>query len=72
MEPQEPSIVAHPEGEQPVVEGRSAIADTFAGRVHVERDATVPVTPLGQLRFFIDYLTQGGLFDLWGRIACCR
>jgi hypothetical protein len=38
----------------------SAIADTFAGRVHVEWDATAPVTPFGQLPFFIDYLKQAG------------
>jgi hypothetical protein len=69
MEAQEPSIVGHPEGEQPAVEGRSAIADTFAGRVHVEWDATAPVTPLGQLPFFIDYLKQGGLLDRW--VADC-
>ena len=47
----------------------SAIADTFAGRVHVEWDATAPVTPFGQLPFFIDYLKQAGLFDGW--VADC-
>lgn len=63
------SLVDHPAGEQPVVEGRSAIADTFAGRVHVEWDDAVPVTPFGQLPFFIDYLKQAGLFDAW--VADC-
>src|SRR6201984_3773563 len=48
---------------------RSAIANTYAGRVHVEWDATAPVTPLGQLPFFIEYLKQGGLFDGW--VADC-
>jgi hypothetical protein len=47
----------------------SAIADTYAGRVHVEWDATAPVTPFGQLPFFIEYLKQGGLFDGW--VADC-
>ncbi len=69
MEPQNHNIVAHPEDEQPTVEVRSAIADTFAGRVHVEWDATAPVTPFGQLPFFIDYLKQAGLFDAW--VADC-
>ena len=69
MEPQNHTIVAHPQGEQPTVEVRSAIADTFAGRVHVEWDATAPVTPFGQLPFFIDYLKQAGLFDAW--VADC-
>jgi hypothetical protein len=48
-----------------MVEGRSAIAETFAGRVHIEWDETVPVTPFGQLPFFFDYLKQAGLFDAW-------
>src|ERR1700675_38016 len=59
----------HPEGEQPAVEAWSAVADTYAGRVHVEWDATAPVTPFGQLPFFIEYLKQGGLFDGW--VADC-
>ena len=54
---------AHPMGEQPSVEEWSAVADTFGGRVHVEWDAAEPVTPLGQLSFFIEHLKQGGLFD---------
>src|SRR5271156_4343787 len=60
---------SHPAGEQPEVEPWSAIADTFAGRVHVEWDAASPVTPFGQLPFFIDYLKQAGLFDAW--VADC-
>src|SRR5689334_1638292 len=61
--------VAHPLGEQSEVEEWSAVAETFAGRVHVEWDSTAPVTPLGQLPFFIEYLKQGGLFDGW--VADC-
>src|SRR6266567_2607979 len=63
------SLVVHPEGEQPEVEAWSAVADTYAGRVHVEWVATAPVTPFGQLPFFIEYLKQGGLFDGW--VADC-
>src|SRR4029077_9768161 len=64
----------HPAGEQPlVVDGkeRSVIADTFAGRVHVEweKGEGAAMTPLGQLPFFIEYLKQGGLFDGW--VAGC-
>ena len=62
-------VTAHPAGEQPEVEPWSAIAETFAGRVHVEWDAAAPVTPFGQLPFFIDYLKQAGLFDAW--VADC-
>jgi hypothetical protein len=69
METLEQGLLAHPAGEQPVVEGRSAVADTFAGLVHIEWDATAPVTPFGQLPFFIDYLKQAGLFDAW--VADC-
>jgi hypothetical protein len=65
---------AHPAGEQPLIEygtGRSVIADTFAGRVHMEWEAGegAAVTPLGQLPFFIEFLKQGGLFDGW--VAGC-
>ena len=61
--------MVHPEGEQPEVGAWPAVADTYAGRVHVEWDATAPVTPFGQLPFFIEYLKQGGLFDGW--VADC-
>jgi hypothetical protein len=57
------------QSEQPSVEVHSTIADSFAGRIDVEWDATAPVAGLGQLPFFIDYLKQVGLFDAWGR-AC--
>jgi hypothetical protein len=48
--------LARPLGEQPEVEEWSTVADTFAGRVHIEWDTAAPVTPLGQLPFFIEYL----------------
>jgi hypothetical protein len=57
-----------PAGEQPDVEKASVapvVADTFAGRVHVEWATNALVTPLGQLPFFIEYLKHGGLFDGW-------
>jgi hypothetical protein len=63
---------ALPMGEQPVVErvsGGPVVADTFAGRIHVEWDNSATVTPLGQLPFFIEYLKQGCLFD--GFVADC-
>jgi hypothetical protein len=69
MTHQNQGAVSHPTGEQPPVEEPSAVADTFAGRVHVEWDATAPVTPFGQLPFFIDFLKQGNLFDPW--VADC-
>ena len=69
MSTEQQGLPAHPAGEQPRVDPWSAIADTFAGRVHVEWDAEAPVTPLGQLAFFIDYLKQAGLFDAW--VADC-
>jgi len=63
-----------PAGEQPVVERASAgqvvvdifdpvVADTFAGPIHVEWDNLAPLTPLGQMPFFIEFLKQGALFD---------
>jgi len=61
-----------PVGEQPLVARVSAgpiVADTFAGRIHVEWDNSATVTPFGQLPFFIEYLKQGSLFD--GFVADC-
>jgi len=69
MTHQNEGAVSHPAGEQPPVEDPSAIADTFAGRVHIEWDATAPVTPFGQLPFFIDFLKQANLFNPW--VADC-
>jgi Transposase DDE domain group 1 len=53
-------------GDQSLVERESAgpvTADTFAGRVHLEWDNSAPVTPFGQMPFFIEFVKQGGLFD---------
>ena len=55
---------ALPMGEQPVVERVLAgpvVADTFAGRIHVEWDNSAAVTPLGQMPFFIEFVKRGGL-----------
>src|ERR1700730_646220 len=65
-------LPALPMGEQPAVDrvsGEPVVADTFAGRIHVEWDNSATVTPLGQLPFFVEYLKQGGLFDGW--VADC-
>lgn len=59
-------------GEQPGGGGSAsaeAVVQTYAGTVHVEWDGGAPVTPLGQLPFFIAYLKEGGLFDGW--VADC-
>src|SRR4051795_1542356 len=63
--------LAHPLGEQSEREaaGPSVVLDTFAGRVHVEWEPAAPVTALGQLPFFVEFLKQGGLFDNW--VAAC-
>ena len=37
--------------------------DTWAGPVRVEWDLTAPLTPYGQLPFFIEYLKVASLFD---------
>ena len=59
--------VGHPLGEQPLVDRLSeeepVAVETFGGRVHVEWDRQAPVTLLGQLPFFVEYLQVSGLFD---------
>src|SRR5258708_16254369 len=63
----------HPQGENLAcqidhVMNRVAV-DTYGGRVHIDWDHETPVTPLGQLAFFIEFLKRTELFDHW--IATC-
>ncbi len=62
-----PSLPAHLAGEQPPIEQDAPLApaklDTWAGPVRVEWDPTAPLTPYGQLPFFIEYLKVASLFD---------
>jgi hypothetical protein len=73
MTEQTTQLPAHPAGEQPLIERASppppAILDTWAGPVRVEWDADAPMTPFGQMPFFVDFLKAGGLFD--GLVADC-
>ena len=39
--------------------------DTYAGVVHIEWDTQAPVTPIGQLVFFIQFLKSCDLFGSW-------
>jgi hypothetical protein len=66
-------LSAHPEGEKPgelqsitqeVMTGALAV-DTMGRRVHVEWDPLAPVTPLGQLVFFCQFLAASGLYAQW-------
>lgn len=59
----------HPLGEPDfALDGRIPV-ETFGGRVHVEWAPQAPVTPLGQLPFFIEFLKTAELFDPW--VADC-
>ena len=62
-----PQFPVHPAGEQPPIEQETssgpATLDTWAGPVRVEWDSTAPLTPFGQLPFFIEYLKVSNLFD---------
>ena len=66
-EPRYAPFPVHPTGEQPPIEQDAALApatlDTWAGPVRVEWDPTAPLTPYGQLPFFIEYLKVACLFD---------
>ena len=61
--------VSHPKGEHSLVPATgseiSLLAETFSGRIHVGWDPDAPVTPMGQLAFFIDFLKPAGLFAPW-------
>ena len=43
----------------------STSVDTFGGKIHIEWDAEAPVTPMGQLPFFIQFIKLGGRFAPW-------
>lgn len=57
----------HLDGEQLPVEVAApsgpVTVETFAGPVKVEWDATSPLTPLGQIVYFIEFLKVSGRFD---------
>ena len=71
------SLQVHPQGEasnplrtaaQAVVAGSSSgplHVDTHGRRFHVEWDPQAPVTALGQLVFFSQFLATAGLFSQW-------
>ena len=63
---------SHPVGEtktneesSPLSSNDSLKCDTFGGLVHIEWDPYQPVTPLGQLPFFIEFLKTANLFEPW-------
>jgi hypothetical protein len=70
-------ILAHPQGEEKSLIISTAEAalpaslpvDTVGQRFHVEWDPQAPVTPLGQLVFFSQFLAAGGLYSQW--VANC-
>lgn len=57
-------LATHPKGD-PAVLAPPLVVDTQGRRFHVEWDPTAPVTPLGQLVFFSQFLATAGLFHNW-------
>jgi Transposase DDE domain group 1 len=43
----------------------SLAVDTLGRRIHVEWDPLAPVTPMGQLVFFCQFLSASGLYSQW-------
>jgi hypothetical protein len=63
---------AQPAGEAQLATTRPSepmAIDTLGGRVHIEWDPQAPVTPLGQLGFFVQGLKTADLFEPW--VADC-
>lgn len=48
-----------------VQKNKNIQCDTFGGLVHVEWDEQAPVTPMGQLVFFTQFLKTCNLFEPW-------
>src|SRR5512140_2612079 len=72
MSPQILPVPIDPEGEssatalaaQAILDSPVQV-DTLGQRFHVEWDPHAPVTPLGQLVFFAQFLAAGGLYADW-------
>lgn len=68
-----PSTEIHPQGENPEHEIAQITGmvpvDTYGGRVYINWDHETPVTSLGQLSFFTEFLKRTELFDHW--VATC-
>lgn len=64
-----PPTEIHPQGEKlkhQIAQTIDKVAvDTYGGRVYVDWDHETPVTSLGQLAFFIEFLKRTELFDQW-------
>lgn len=66
-------VMIHPGGEAlsarraaaQAVLAAPVVVDTHGRRFHVEWDPSAPVTPLGQLVFFSQFLATAGLFHDW-------
>lgn len=71
MSPQISPIPAHPQGESFLASSGGELlpasipVDTMGRRFQVEWDPYAPVTPLGQLVFFCQFLSAGGLYSRW-------
>jgi hypothetical protein len=61
--------INHPKGEPELDVEEAPTAgsrvDTYGGTIHVRWDAGAPVTPFGQLPFFVEFLKTAGLWDPW-------
>lgn len=69
MDTTTPLCETHPLGESQLTVASASetalLADTYRGRVHIEWDSDAPVTPMGQLAFFVDFLKTADLFEPW-------
>jgi hypothetical protein len=61
----ERAFEVHPFGEVEEGDLDGLAVDTHGRRIHVEWDPASPVTPLGQLVFFSQFLATAGLFSQW-------
>lgn len=72
MSSEHPITPVHPTGEPvnnnldaSLSDNQPIMCDTYAGLVHVEWDPHSPVTPIGKMVFFTQFLKNCNLYDKW-------
>ncbi|HEY6252976.1 MAG TPA: transposase [Candidatus Angelobacter sp.] len=57
--------MVHPTGEESSEAGKALIVNTFGGAIRLEWEHDAPMTAVGLLPFFVEFLREGKQFERW-------